>query len=300
MAIDNFIPEIWSASVETEYQAGQIVIPTVTGKYDGEIRKGNQVNITGAVTPSIRDYASTRSIEAEDLDDKGQTLLIDQEKAWSILVDDIDEAQAAGDLGVWAGAAGRGLQEVAEAFMINRLLTQSFQVNVTGSAPRTVNSYSTAKAEALTIRKTLNDNKVPVDGRFLLVNSAFGSLLVDGLSDAALAGGSNELRNGQIARVWGFTVLESPHFTEQTKPIAIGYHTSSAAFAGQIQKTESLRHQTKFADIVRGLHVYGGKVIRREAVAASVSAGVAQSADPGFDLDNASGAESSSSSSSGV
>lgn len=292
MAIDNFIPEIWSASVETEYQSGQIVIPTVSGKYTGEVQKGNQVNITGAVTPSIRDYASTRTIEAEDLDDKGQTLLIDQEKAWSILVDDVDEAQAAGDLGTWAGAAGRGLQEVAEAFMIGRLLTQSFQANVTGSTPVNVNDFAKAKTAALTIRKQLNDNKVPVDGRFLLVNSAFGSLLVDGLSDAALAGGSNELRNGQIARVWGFTVLESPHFTEQTKPIAIGYHSTSAAFVGQIQKTESLRHQTKFADIVRGLHVYGGKVTRREAAVAYVSEGVAQSADPGFDLDNAGGAES--------
>lgn len=292
MALDNFIPEIWSAAVETEYQAGQIVIPTVTGKYTGDVRRGNQVNITGAVTPSIRDYSSTRSIDAEDLDDKGQTLLIDQEKAWSILVDDIDRAQAAGDLGVWAGAAGRALQEDAESYIIGKLLAQSFQANVTGSAPVTVNDFATAKAAALVIRKQLNDNKVPVDGRFLLVNSAFGSLLVDGLSDAALAGGVNELRNGQIARVWGFTVLESPHFSEQTKPIAIGYHPSSAAFVGQIQKTESLRHQTKFADIVRGLHVYGGKVTRREAAVAYVSAGVAQSSDPGFNLDNTSGAES--------
>lgn len=292
MALDNFIPEIWSAAVETEYQAGQIVIPTVTGKYTGDVRRGNQVNITGAVTPSIRDYSSSRSIDAEDLDDKGQTLLIDQEKAWSILVDDIDRAQAAGDLGVWAGAAGRALQEDAESFIVGKLLTQSFQVNVSGSSPRTVSDFAKAKAEALTIRKTLNDNKVPVSGRFLLVNSAFGSLLIDGLSDAALAGGSNELRNGQIARAWGFDILESPFFSEQTKPIAIGYHTSSAAFVGQIQKTESLRHQTKFADIVRGLNVYGGKVTRREAAVASVSAGVAQSSDPGFNLDNDSGAES--------
>jgi len=292
MAIDSFIPEIWSASVETEYTAGQIVIPTVMGKYDGEVARGNQVNITGAVTPSIRDYSSTRTIEAEDLDDKGQSLLIDQEKAWSILVDDIDRRQAAGDLGEWAGAAGRALREDAESFMIGRLLSQAFQANVTGSTPVNVNEFSKAKAAALKIRKQLNDNKVPVDGRFLLVNSAFGSLLVDGLSDAALAGGSNELRNGQIARVWGFTVLESPHFAEQTKPIAIGYHTSSAAFVGQIQKTEALRHQSKFADIVRGLHVYGGKVTRREAVVAYVSEGVAQSSDPGFNLDNATGAES--------
>lgn len=292
MAIDNLIPEIWSASVETEYQAPQIVIPTVTGKYTGEVARGNTVHITGAVTPSIRDYASTRTIDPEDLDDKGQELLIDQEKAWSILVDDVDEAQAAGNLDVYAGAAGRALSEDAEAFMINRLLTQSFGLNITGSSPVTVDSFAKAKTAALGIRKKLNDNKVPVSGRFMAVNSAFASILVDGLSDAALAGGSDELRNGQIARVWGFTILESPHFAEVAKPIAIGYHTSSAAFVSQLQKTEGLRHQTKFADIVRGLNVYGGKVTRREAAVSYVSAGVAQSADPAFDLDNATGAES--------
>lgn len=292
MAIDNFIPEVWSASVETEFQASQILIPTVSGKYTGEVRRGNQVNITGAVTPSIRDYAATRTIDAEDLDDKGQTLLIDQEKAWSILMDDIDKVQAAGDLGEWASAAGRALAEDAEEFLTNKLLTQSFGLNITGSSPVTIDSFAKAKTAVLACRKKLNDNKVPVSGRILAVNSAFAGWLIDGLSDVATAGGSDELRNGQIARAWGFTILESPHFTEVAKPIAVGYHPSSAAYVSQIQKTEAVRAQNKFADIVRGLNVYGGKVIRREAAVSYVSAGVAQSSDPAFALDNASGAES--------
>jgi hypothetical protein len=282
MAIDNFIPDIWSAAVEEEYLATQVVIPTVTGKYEGDVSRGNTVKITGAVVPTITDYSSTRTITAEAINDDGQDLNIDQEKAWSIILDDIDKVQAAGSLEAWASSAGRALAEDAESFMINKLLTQSWSLNVTGDTPLTVTTYAHAKAVLLAVRKHLTNRKVPEGNRFAVANPAFVTLLLDGLADNSIAGGSNELRNGYVTRLFGMDILESPLVGDQAKPTVIGYHESSAAFVSQIQETEALRHQTKFADIVRGLNVYGGKVIRQFGAASFVSGGTTQNAFSSF------------------
>lgn len=279
MAIDNFIPEIWSASVETEFHAAQIVIPTVNGKYDGEIARGNTVKITGAVTPTIVDYkAAGRVINPEELDDDGQDLLIDQEKAFSFNVDDIDRVQAAGSMEDWTVSAGQALAEDAEDFLLGKMLTESFGLNITGSAPVTIDSAEKARKALLDIRKYLNEQKLPMTQRYAVINPAFASFLIDQLSDASYAGGDNELRNGFVGRIYGMDVLESPLLGDLAKPTAVGYHANGVAFAGQINSVESLRNTTKFADIVRGLNVYGGKVIRQNLVASYVSGGVAQNA----------------------
>lgn len=286
MAIDNFIPDIWRAEMEVAYLANQVVIPTIEGNgqiLEQDIRVGNTVKITGAVTPTIVDYAAaSRSITAEALADDGIDVNIDQEKAFSFIVDDVDRRQAAGSMEAYTTSAGRALAEDAEDYVLGKFLTESWSLNVTGASPTTVTTFATAKAAVLKIRTFLNNKKIPTGDRFLVVNPAFSEFLVDGLSDAALAGGDGELRNGQIARIWGFTVLESPLLGSEGTPTAVGYHQSSAAFASQIAETEALRHQTKFADIVRGLNVYGAKVVRQRAIGSHVSGGTTQNAFSSF------------------
>jgi hypothetical protein len=282
MAIDNFIPDIWSAAVETEFHATQVVIPTINTKYEGEVRRGNTVKITGAVTPTITDYSSTRSITAEALNDDGQDLEIDQEEAWSIILDDIDAIQSAGSLEAWAASAGRALAESAETFMLNKFLTESWSLNVTGATPLTVDSYTDAKDALLRVRTQLSKRKIPENNRYAVANPAFISYILDGLADNSIAGGSDELRNGFVTRMFGFTLLESPLLGDQAIPTVVGYHSETAAFVSQLQETEALRHQTKFADIVRGLNVFGGKVIRQTGVVSFVSGGTTQNAFSSF------------------
>jgi hypothetical protein len=275
MAIDNFIPEIWAAQLETEFLASQIVIPTVSTKFQGDATRGNTVKITGAVTPTIVDYKDAgRSITAEALDDDGQDLSIDQEKAFSFLVDDIDVVQSAGSLGDYTTAAGQALAEDAESFLLNKMLTESVSLNVTGSSPVTIDSADKARAAILKVRTDLNKKKIPTGNRFAVVNPVFASFLIDGLSDVSIAGGNDELRNGFIGRLYGFDILESPLLGDGEKPTVVGYHSAGVAFVGQMDRLEALRHQTKFSDIVRGLSVYGGKVFRQELTASFVSGGV--------------------------
>lgn len=270
MAIDNFIPEIWSAGVQTAFFSNQIVIPTLNTQFQGEASRGNTVTIINATTPTIVDYkAAGRVIDPEALADTEVQLLIDQEKAFSVNVDDVDAVQAAGSFDAWVGAAGRALAEDSEEYVVAQLLAGATDGNGGSVA---VDTFEEAKAAILDIRTTLAKAKVPTADRFVAVNPAMADLLISGLSDAALAGGSDELRNGQIARLFGMTVLETPAFAEGTKPVAVGYHANAAAFVSQIDKVESLRNGNKFADIVRGLNVYGSKVTLPAGVVKYVSA----------------------------
>lgn len=269
MAITNFIPEVWSAGVTQSFIANQIVIPTLNTQYSGVASRGNTVHIINATTPTITDYAAAgRSITAEALADTEVQLLIDQEKAFSVNVDDVDRVQAAGEFNAWTEAAGRALAEDAEEYVLSQMFSGASDAN-TGAV--VVDTAAEAKAAIREIRKTMAENKVPASGRFVVVNPDFADLLLQDLSDVSTAGSSTELRDGAILRLYGMDVIESP-LTGQANPAAIGYHQDMVAFVNQVQDVESLRNPTKFADIVRGLNVYGAKVVKSEAVVKYVSA----------------------------
>ena len=268
MAIDNFIPEVWSAGVTQSFIANQVVIPTLNTQYTGEITRGNQVHIINATTPTIVDYADAgRSISAEALADTEVLLSIDQEKAFSVNVDDVDQVQASSAFGPWVESAGKALAEDAEDYVLAQMLAGATDAN-TGSV--VVDTFEEAKTAVRAIRTAMASAKVPATGRFLVVTPDFADLLLSGLSDVSIAGGGEELRNGVIMRLFGFEVIESALLG--TDVSAVGYHADMVGFVSQIQKVESLRNPTKFADIVRGLNVYGAKVLKSDAVYSYVSA----------------------------
>ena len=266
MAIDNFIPEIWSAGVQTAYAANQIVIPTLNTAFSGDARRGNTVHIINAVTPTIVDYAAAgRTITAEALNDTTVPLNIDQEAAFSVNVDDVDAVQAAGTFDAWVASAGRALAENAEEYVISQLIAGATQGN-TGAV--VIDSADEAKAGIRYIRTALTSAKVPAGDRFVVVSPEYADLLIQGLSDVSSAGSTDELRNGMIMRLFGMSVLESPLLDGVA---AVGYHANAAAFVSQIDMVESLRNPSKFADIVRGLNVYGAKVTLPAGVVSYIS-----------------------------
>lgn len=269
MAINQFIPELWSAAVTTSFQANQLVLPTLNTQFTGEVRRGNTLHIIGATTPTIVDYAAAgRTITAEALGDTEVLLNIDQEKAFSINIDDVDMVQAAGAFDAWTATAGRALAEDAESFAIATIKGGATNAN-TGAV--VVDTPAEAKAAVRAIRKKMVDAKVPSAGRYIVANPDFVDLLLQDLSDVAAAGSNTELRDGVVLRLYGLDIIESPLVGEAV-PAAIGYQADQVAFVSQIQAMESLRSQTSFSDIVRGLNVYGAKVLKGEAVYKFISA----------------------------
>jgi P22 coat protein - gene protein 5 len=240
-------------------------IPTLNRQYEGELAAGNTVKITGITTPSVQNYATTRTLTIDALSDSTQSLVIDKEEAISFKVDDVDRVQAAGSFEPVTADAGAALMENAESTVI-----AAMKANGTSAGTAAITTSDLAFAAMGKIRTALTKAKVPSTGRYLAVSPEFAELLLSSgskLTSVDQAGSDGELRNGVLGRLLGFTVIEHPLLTHTSnRPCAIGYHGPSMAYVGQIDKVESGRMELAFADYIRALNVYGTKVLRATAV----------------------------------
>jgi hypothetical protein len=265
MAILNFQPTIWSAALLERFDSANYIIPTLNREYEGEVKAGNAVNITAITTPSVQNYATTRTLTIDTLADTTQKLLINQEKAIAFKVDDVDRVQAAGSFEPVTRDAGAALSEDAEAYVIAQM-----KANGTSAGTTAVTTPAAAYAAVLAMRTALVKASAPTSNRYLAVSAEFAALLLDSgskLTSVDSAGTDDALRNGVLGRLLGFTVIEHPQLTHTSnRPAAIGYHGPSVGFVGQIDKVEAGRMELAFADYVRALKVYGAKVLRPLAV----------------------------------
>lgn len=270
MAVTNFVPEVWHAQILANFKQTQIIAPTVAREYEGTARMGNTVRITSFVTPTIVNYATgtsgARTIDPEALTDSGQALDIDQEKAFSFFVDDIDKRQAAGQMDPVTNDASAGLVEDAEAFLAALLLSGGTD----STSAETVADGNEAFDVVKRLRTELSASgvKAPLGNRTLVVNPEFSSFLLGAdskLTDVDTSGEAMGLRNATIGQLLGFRVAETSLLSPGLA-CAVAYHRSAVGYVSQLDNVEALRAQNKFADIVRGLHVYGARVLRPTAV----------------------------------
>lgn len=267
MAITHFIPELWSAQMLEVWWNESVLAALVNREYEGLATKGNTVHISGVVAPTIKDYkAAGRLTSADAISDTGVDLLIDQEKSFDFYVDDIDRAQAAGTLEAYTTAAGQGLSADTETFISNLLIQNGTDSDTTITSPTDGDDAFDIIAD---LRKQMNKNKVPADNRVLVVNAEFERLLLGAnskLTTYELAGDTAGLRNATLGQILSFRTLITNYLPAQDEPQAVAFNTRCVAFVSQIDSTEGMRAIDKFADRVRGLHVYGGKVVRPEGV----------------------------------
>lgn len=266
MAITNFIPEVWSANILENFHNQGVLVDLANRTYEQEFTAGSTLHIPGIVDIKVKDYkAAGRTTSPDEVTDTGIDITIDQEKNFDFYVDDIDVAQANGAImASYTASAASALQEDSEAFLTGLLTAGGTKLDDAA----TVSDYASAYAAILKIRQALTAAKIPQQNRHLIVNAAFETFLLGADSTLAkvnLSGGSEGLREATIGRLLGFNVVVNP-FNTETKAQAIGLYAPALAYVSQISETEAMRGTNKFADRVRGLHVYGGKVLRPTGV----------------------------------
>ena len=274
MAIANFIPEVWSAAIlkslrdRLSYaQAG-----VINRNYEGEIaRAGDTVHITNFVDPEVRSYTKYGPITWDQLTDATQALVVDQADYFAFKVDDIDKRQALpGFVEEATTGAAYNLATEADEYVAGLMVAGAHADNQLGDV--TVTGPDDAYGLLVDLRARLVRSNTPDEGRFVIVPpELYGVLLLDDRFIRADASGTTAgLRNGQVGRAAGFNVIESNRVpsTDVEGPPAdttftvIAGHSMATTFAEQIAQTEAVRLHDAFADGVRGLHLYGAKVIR--------------------------------------
>lgn len=270
MAITNFIPTIWAAQMVESFSETAVAAGLVNRSFEGDAKRGNVVKITGASAITIGDYAAdSRVTTTQAVSASTQSLLIDQERYYSFKIDDVDRAQAAGSLDAYTRSAATGLAEAADKFILSTAVTGALAGNVT-TDDTALTTGNAAWDKVRDLRKALAKQHVPNAERVLVVNAEFEAVLMGAdskLTAADTSGTPEGLRNALIGRMLGFDVYVSENLPTTATPQALAFHKSAVAFADQISEVEAIRAADSFADVMRGLHVYGAKVVRPEGVA---------------------------------
>lgn len=278
MAITRFRPQIWSAlllaATETRLVYGS---PSVVNRdHEGEIAAaGDVVKITSISDPTVSTYTpNSTTITPQELTDAQRNLVIDQVKYFAYKVDDVDQAQAQG--AVMPQATARGgyqLAKTADSFIAG-LYTGADAANQIGTV--TVNTAALAYTQLRKLALLLDEADVPEDNRYVVARPWFWSLLTESdskLIDSSIRGGDNgqTIRSGWVGHmpVLGFDCFKSnqaPLVTGDDYVVQAGV-PQALTFAQQLIKLEAYRPESSFSDAVKGLQVYGAKLVRTNFIA---------------------------------
>jgi P22 coat protein - gene protein 5. len=206
MAITTFIPELWNARLIYALDKAHVAAGLVNRNYEGQITKmGDTVHINSIGAITINSYTKNTDIAApETLTTTDQELVIDQGKYFNFQVDDVDKAQAAGEIiDVAMGRAAYGLADVADKFLLSTMAAGADAGNIIGtSAAATALTAANVYENVIDLRILLDKANVPTSGRFIVVPpEVYGLLLQDERFVKASDTNAATARNGLVGSV---------------------------------------------------------------------------------------------------
>lgn len=285
----NFIPEIWSAKLIENFYDATVLAAISNTDYEGEIKSmGDTVNIRTTPEMTIRPYQKGMTLTVDRPDKPKIQLLIDQGDYFAAIEDDVDKVQA--DINLmdqWSKDASEKMKIAIDAKVLTGMLPDVSSLNKGATAGRisgNINLGVTGTPLQLTktnildfivdLGTVLDEANAPEGNRFLVIPAwAAGMIKKSDLKDASLAGdGTSILRNGRLGMIDRFTLYMSHNLNSVVDGgnkcfSVIAGHKMGLTFASQMTEMESLRAESTFGNIIRGLQVYGYKVVKPEALA---------------------------------
>lgn len=285
----NFIPEIWASKLIENFYDSTVLAAISNTDYEGSIKSfGDKVQIRTTPELTVRSYQKGMTLQVERPDKPKITLNIDQGEYFAAVEDDVDKVQADIDLmNAWSKDASERMKIKIDQNVLTGILPDISSLNQGATAGRISGNINLGVAGTpVQITKTnvvdyivdlgtvLDEANAPEDGRFLVIPSWVAALIKKSdLKDASLTGDAQTpLRNGRLGMIDRFTLYMSHNLNKVTDGSyqafsCIAGHKMGMTFASQMTDMESLRAESTFGTIVRGLQVYGYKVVKPEALA---------------------------------
>ena len=306
----NFAPEIFSQKVLKFFRRASVVEDITNTDYAGEIENfGDTVRIIKEPVVTVSSYTRGSVVNAQDLADDQITMVVDNANAFAFKIDDIEERHSHVNFEALATSSGAfalkrkydanvlqaisdgaGLAGADDASLSGGLTTTNSALG-TASAPVNVETDDAGINLMLLMARTLDDQSVPEENRWFVAPPIFYEKMFQAgnkIAEVQVTGdASSPLRNGLAIpgtlagfRCYKSTALNSTAGTDQvtltgvatdaSENIVLAGHMSSTSTASHIAKTEVVRSTESFSDVIRGLHVFGRKVLRPEAVVRGV------------------------------
>lgn len=276
-----FIPTVWAARLLTALDKALVYgqANVCNRDYEGDIRlAGNTVKIASVGNVEVSDYVKDTDIgDPEILTDEQQTMVIDQQKYFHFFVDSVDRAQT--NVNVLDEAmrqAAWSLRDKTDNYLAALMDTAVPAGNKIGSltTPK-VPTKDDAYEYLVDLSVLLDEANVPTSGRFAIVPAWFHGLLLkdDRFVRSGTTRGDSRLMNGEAGEAAGFSILRSNNVPQTTgaKFRIIAGHAMATSYAEQILDLQAYKPEKRFGDAVKGLHVYGAKVVRPTALACLIA-----------------------------
>lgn len=294
----NFIPEIWSGKLIENFYDATVLAAISNTDYEGEIRQyGDTVNIRTSPEITLRTYVKGQTLTVENPDKPKIQLLIDKGEYFACVEDDVDKVQSdIGMMDLWSKDASEKMKIKIDQRVLTDLLpgidslnkganagriTGNFALGTTG-APIAVSKDGASSTVSVVdllvdLGTVLDEANAPEQNRFVVIPAKMAGLIKKSeLKDASLSGdGTSILRNGRLGMIDRFTIYMSHNLRNSgsgsSKQFSIiAGHKMGFTFASQMTNMETLRSESTFGNIIRGLQVYGYKVTKGEALAEAV------------------------------
>jgi len=282
MSIETFVPKVWSARILESLDKTLVYANLFNRNYEGEIAAyGDTVHINSVGDVTVKTY--TKDTDIADPDTLATTealLVIDQAKYFNIGIDDVDKAQARAELLQTAAArVGYSYGDIIDKWLASLLKAGTIVKDLGTDATPLQVTEANAYNYMVNMKTALDKANVPTMGRGIVVPPEFeGYMLLDSRFASSSDAGNERLVNGVVARAAGFDIYVSNNVpnTSGAKYKIIATTADQGTFAQQVLETEAYRPQKRFGDAVKGLNVYGAKVLRPETIAvATVNFGAA-------------------------
>ena len=300
-----FIPTLWSGKLLEKFYAATVLGAIANTDYEGEIRnQGDLVKIRQRPTISIADYQVNMDLVIQRPSSNLVELSIDKGKYFNLALDDVMEVQSDLDLlSMWAEDAAEQMKIAIDTEVLDYLSTETLAAGNTAgvisgdirlglpgnplylgkAAAGTGAGDSTSNDRLITdaivdFGQVLDEANIPETGRWLVIPAWMAAMIKKSdLKDASIAGdGTSILRNGRLGMIDRFTLYYSnllPTADGYSSQTYVYFGTNAAlTFAAQFTKMETLRYERSFSNLVRGLQVYGRKLVNTAAFGRAVVA----------------------------
>jgi hypothetical protein len=286
----SFIPQIWSKKLASKFYDATVLTAISNTDYQGEITaQGDLVRIRTIPSLAISDYTAGQNLVLQRPTSNVIDLLIDKGKSWSAVVDDVIDVQSDLNLmNMWAQDAAEQMMISIDTVVLGSIVP-SFSAqnrgNTAGRVSANIPLGATGAPVLLTkanvidhlvdLGQTLDEQNIPQTGRYVVLPFWVAALLKKSdLKNADMMGdvSGSVLRNGLLGTIDRFTVYQSNNLpsvldTGRQAYSIIAGHKQGLTFASQLVKTETIRAESTFGNIMRGLQVFGFQITVPTALA---------------------------------
>jgi len=293
----NWVPAVYSQKVQKFFRRASVVEDITNTDYAGEIENfGDTVNIVKEPSITVSDYARGQTVNTQTLADDKLQLTVDQGSYFAFKVDDIEERQSHVNWEALATSSGayslkKNYDYNVLKYIYDNAATSAANTGTDGS-PIDGDAGNDTLADVISAAKTVLDaNDVPEENRWFVAPPAYYKQLRKAaakvMDQSVMAdGGASSMRNGMVTDkpLFGFRLYSTNSIAVSSgaassktfgsagsNEYAFLYgHQGAVATANHIAKTELIRDPDSFSDIVRGLHVFGRKILRTDAAYSGV------------------------------